>query len=235
MNLSPTRVRAVFYKELRDYRRNRSIVWAMALMSLMYFVVTILLILPQRATDPQFGGLFFLLFIPTMMPAAVAAATVVGEKEQGTLEPVLTTPIRSEEFLLGKALAVLAPALVISYGVIGLFLVCIALLAHPGVAAALLRSSGLPFVLLFIPLLAGWSIWVGIAISARSSDVRAAQQLGMVASVAPLVVIGLLSWAGVIQQAILVLAAALLLIDLLGWRIVSVIFDRERLVTGAKS
>ena len=160
---------------------------------------------------------------------------MVGETQQGTLEPVLTTPIRSEEFLLGKALAVLVPTLVISYGALGLFLVCIALLAHPGVATALLRSPGLLVVLLFVPLLAGWSIWVGIAISARSRDVRAAQQLGMVASLLPLVVIGLLSWAGVIQQAIVVVAAALLLIDLLGWRIVSTMFDRERLVTGVKS
>ena len=233
--MSPTRIRAIFHKELRDYRRNPSIVWGMGLMSLMYLVVTILLILPEPATDPQFGGLFFLLFIPTIMPAAVAASSVVGETQQGTLEPVLTTPIRSEEFLLGKALAVLVPTLVISYGASGLFLVCIALLAHPGVATALVRSSGLLVVLLFIPLLAGWSIWVGIAISARSRDVRAAQQLGMVASLLPLVVIGLLSWAGVIQQAIVVVAAALLLIDLLGWRIVSNMFDRERLVTGVKS
>jgi ABC-type uncharacterized transport system ATPase subunit len=32
--------------------------------------------------------------------------------------------------------------------------------------------------LLFTPLRAGWSVWVAIAISARSVDVRAAQQLG---------------------------------------------------------
>lgn len=35
---------------------------------------------------------------------------------------------------------------------------------------------------LFTPLLAVWSIWVGIAISARSSDIRVAQQLGVLAS-----------------------------------------------------
>jgi hypothetical protein len=35
--------------------------------------------------------------------------------------------------------------------------------------------------LLFTPLLAGWSIWVGIARSVRSSDVRVAQQLGVLA------------------------------------------------------
>ncbi|WP_280724781.1 ABC transporter permease subunit [Kitasatospora sp. MAA4] len=40
----------------------------------------------------------------------IAANSVVGEREQGTLEPVLTTPIRREELLIGKAVANLIPA-----------------------------------------------------------------------------------------------------------------------------
>lgn len=63
---------------------------------------------------------------------------------------------------------------------VGLLLIFTVLFAHAGVASAVLRSSGLLLVLLFTPLMAGWSIWVGIAISARSRDVRAAQQLAMV-------------------------------------------------------
>ena len=42
--------------------------------------------------------------------------------------------------------------------------------------------------MLFTPLLAGWSIWVGIAISTRASDVRVAQQLSLLASL-PLVIV----------------------------------------------
>jgi hypothetical protein len=37
-------------------------------------------------------------------------------------------------------------------------------------------------------LLAGWSIWVGIAVSARSSDVRAAQHLSVVANLPPVAI-----------------------------------------------
>ena len=78
---------------------------------------------------------------------------------------------------------------------------------------------------------------MGIAISARSSDVRVAQQLGTLASLPPLAVTALLSF-GVIQQSVALgvgLGALLLLVDVVGWRLVSVIFDRERLVTGTKS
>lgn len=88
----------------------------------------------------------------------------------------------------------------------------------------------------FTPLLAGWAIWAGMAASARSSDVRVAQQLGMLASLPPLVLTALMSL-GVIHATFAlatVLAVALLAIDLLGWRVVSWLFDRERLVTGGK-
>jgi hypothetical protein len=42
--------------------------------------------------------------------ATVAAYAIVGERQQGTLELVLTTPVRREEFLLAKALDALIPA-----------------------------------------------------------------------------------------------------------------------------
>ena len=47
---------------------------------------------------------------------------------------------------------------------------------------------------LFSPLLARWAIWVGIAISARSSDVRVAQQLGTLASLPPLAIVALIEY-----------------------------------------
>jgi hypothetical protein len=49
--------------------------------------------------------LLYILAIPVLVPAVLAAYSVVGERLQGTLEPVLGTPIRREELLLGKALA----------------------------------------------------------------------------------------------------------------------------------
>ena len=68
------------------------------------------------------------------------------------------------------------------------------LFAQPGVASALLRGPDLLAQLLFTPLLAGWSIWVGIAISTRSSDVRVAQQLGMLANLPSVAVTSLIAF-----------------------------------------
>jgi ABC-2 type transport system permease protein len=88
--------------------------------------------------------------------------------------------------------------------------------------------------LLFTLLLAGWAIWVGIAVSARSTDVRATRQLSVLGSVPPLVILALMALDVITVSTALALglAAALLAIDLLAWRVVAAMFDRERLVTG---
>ena len=167
----------------------------------------------------------------------LASYSVVGEREQGTLEPVLTTPIRREELLIGKGLAAFLPAIVVSYAVFGLFLAAAAAFAHPTIATAIFSGTHVLIQLLFTPLLAGWAIWVGIAVSTRASDVRVAQQLGTLASLPPLVVLVLISLNVITASTALaiVLAVALLAFDLLAWRVVAAMFDRERLVTGRRA
>ena len=112
--MSWTRIRAIFVKELRDYRRNRFIMVTMAITPVVFIVVPIvdIFVLPavhsSAALDQRIGlSLLYMLIIPAVVPATLAGFSVVGERAQETLEPVLTTPIRSEEFLLGKALAAL--------------------------------------------------------------------------------------------------------------------------------
>jgi ABC-type transport system involved in multi-copper enzyme maturation permease subunit len=238
MSMSGTRVQAIFLKELREYRRNRSIVVTMAVIPLIFILFPLieLIALPASAASGLLQGdpLAYLLGIPAIVPAVVAAYSVVGERQQDTLEPVLTTPIRREEFLLAKALAALVPSLAVAYVVYLFFLACVELFARPAVASAAIQGPELLAQLLFTPLLASWSIWIGIAISSRASEVRVAQQLGMLASLPSVVVTTLIAF-DVIHPTLALaigLAAVLLVLDGLGWRIVSGLFDRERLITG---
>ena len=241
MSTSTTRIRALYQKELREYRRNGSIVATMAAIPLIFAIFPLLevLALPASAASAFLNGdpLAILLGIPALVPSIVAGYAVVGERQQGTLEPVLTTPIRREEVLLAKALAALVPSLAVAYVVYAFFLACTKLFAQPAVASAVLQGPDLLVQLLFTPLLALFSIWVGIAISSRSSDVRVAQQLGALASL-PAIVVAYLVAFNVIHATLglaLGFAAALLVLDGIGWRIVSAAFDRERLVTGTRS
>ncbi len=238
MNLSGGRIGAIIRKELREYRRNRSIVSGMAILPLVFAIQPLVAI--TRMSASASGALahehvlLYMLGIPTLVPVFVAAYSVAGERQQGTLEPALTTPIRREEFLLGKAVAALIPSLAIAYGVFVLFAIGVELLAAPAVAGLVLQAPDLLVQILFTPLLAVWTIWVAIAISTRSSDVRVAQQLGIVASIPPVIVTILISFNVIEPTVALALGCALLLVvlDVAGWRVTSRLFDRERLVTG---
>ncbi len=242
MSFSWTRVGAIFHKELRDYRRNRFVVGTMAATPVLFIALPTIQLIAASATGKSVTlrvglSLLYLLVLPLFMPSVISAYSVVGEREQGTLEPVLTTPIRREEFLIAKALAAFAPTLVISYVVFGIFLVIAALFADPAIVSAIYARTYILVQLLFTPLLAGWAIWVGIAVSTRSTDVRAAQQLSVLGSAPPLIIIALMSL-NVITVSIALaigLAAALLAFDLLAWRVVAAMFDRERLVIGRRA
>ena len=240
MGMSTRRVRAIVRKELREYRRHGSVVAATAIFPLIFLIqpLWIVFLVPSAtaATLGQWNLLLYMLAIPVLVPPLLTAYAVAGERQQGSLEPVLTTPIPREEFLLGKALAALIPSVAIAYAVYAVFLGCVLLLAQPAVAAAVLQAPDIVAQVVLTPLLAGWSIWVGIAISARSSDVRVAQQLSLLANLPVVLVTSLIAF-DVIHPTLGLAAgcgAVLLIADAMGWRIVAPMFDRERLVTGTR-
>jgi ABC-2 type transport system permease protein len=241
MTFSWARVGAVLHKELRDYRRNRFVIGTMAAVPVLFIILPTIQLVAANTTDKAVSlriglSLLYMLVIPVTMPSVVCAYAVVGEREQGTLEPVLSTPVRREEFLIAKALAAFLPTLVIAYAVFGIFLAVAALFASPVIVSAIFTGPHVLVQLLFTPLLAGWAIWVGIAVSTRSTDVRVAQQLSVLGSVPPLVIVALMSLNVISESTALAigLAGALLAFDLLAWRVVAGMFDRERLVTGSR-
>lgn len=240
-----TRVRAVMGKEMRDYRRKRSIVATMAILPIVFLIepVVTIFLAPRSAaiSSPDtyvILPILYLLLIPSIMPSTLAAYTVVGEREQGTLEPLLTTPIRRQEFIVGKAAAVMIPTMVLSYSVYGLFLAAVALFAKSAISTAVFHQGPVLLALfLLAPLLAAWAIVVGMAVSVRATEVRVAQQLGTLASLPPVGLIILLA-VGVIHPTFgvaLIFGVVVLAIDVRALRIVSRMLDRERLVTGSKS
>jgi ABC-type transport system involved in multi-copper enzyme maturation permease subunit len=243
MNMSATRTGAVIRKELAEFRRNRFILTTAAVLPIVFLVSPTAQIVALKASSLSTvlerrveTALFLPLLIPVFVPSLLSAYAVVGEREQETLEPVLTTPISRVEFLLGKATAIFVPVIVISYLMFGIFVAITQFAAAPPVATAVLHAPQLPAGLVFIPLLAGWAIWVGLAISARATDTRVAQQLSILASLPPVAVTALMSFQ-VISPTFTVVAAlagGLLVIDGLACFAVAQVFDRERLITGTK-
>jgi ABC-type Na+ efflux pump permease subunit len=242
--MNTKRVGAVVRKEIREYRRNRLVIATMGLMPLIFVSVPLLIIFltPSSASVAQAKAAFgvvslMLLIVPVVIPPVIAAYAVVGEREQATLEPILTAPIRGSELLLGKAVAIFIPSLGIAYAIDLVVAIIIRIGAAQVVRSVAFHPSQLLAQLLFTPLLALWAIWVGIAFSTRSSDVRVAQQLATLASLPLLGLTSLVSFQ-IIKPSVplaILFGLGLLAIDIAAWRIVSQLFDSERLITGHRA
>lgn len=234
------RILAVWRKELREFRRNKFVVGSMIVLPLLFILTNIGNIVSIKAgTSTEVinrllggAGLTFFL-VPLILPSVIAGYAVVGEREQGTLEPVLSTPLRERELVLGKALAAIVPSVAIAYVLFIAYVVVISLFAIPQVTDLVRRSPQFLAVVLFTPLLSTFAIWVGLAISVRSNDVRVAQQLSALAMLPMLGLLALFTF-GVVTPSIavaLIGAAVLVVFDAGAWRVVSAMFDRERMLT----
>jgi ABC-type transport system involved in multi-copper enzyme maturation permease subunit len=240
MKVTKRRVGAILHKELRDLRRSGNVVYAMVVLPLVFLIQPVIQVFTIPSSDSSTlhneHTLIYMLAIPALVPAALAAYSIVGERVQGTLEPLLSTPLQQKELILGKALAVFLPSVAVAYGVFAVFIAIVEIFAAPGVAPAIVQTPDIVAQVVFTPLLVTWSIWVGMAISARSRDLRTAGQISIVASL-PTVAITTLIAFNVIPANLHVALAfgiGLLLLDRLGWRAASVLFDRERLITSTK-
>ena len=234
------RVEAVIRKELREYRRNKFVVGTMVVLPVLFLVIPIGQVLAVKPTMPPaavrgvIGGATLMLYlVPLILPATLSAYSVIGEREQGTLEPMLTTPLKPEDLLLGKALAALLPTVTIAYALYVAFLLFTRAAASPRVVDVVWQPAPVLIELLAAPLLAAFAIWTGIAISARSNDVRVAQQLSGLAMLPMLGLVSLIAFRVVEPTVALAvgIAVALAVVDVVGWRVVSAMFDRERLLT----
>jgi ABC-2 type transport system permease protein len=239
--LSRRRVWAITRKELREYRRNRSVLVAMTIFPFVFLaqpLISIFLAPPEASGAIRHTNeLLYLLGVPILVPATLAAYAVSGERQQGSLEPILTTPITREEFILGKAVAVISPSVIVAYIVYAVFLAAVALFAHPDVSAAILQGQDVVVQIVFTPLLAAAATWIGLAISTRTSDIRVAQQLSILGNL-PLIV-GAIALAfdvvHVTTGLLVVVGVVIAAFDLQAWRMVAPMFDRERLITGTHS
>ena len=188
---------------------------------------------PARSSSSS----LYMLVIPATVPSVISAYSVVGEREQGTLEPVLTTPIRREEFLLGKALAAFVPTLVIAYVVFGIFLA-----VRRAVRPSRDRFGDLQRARCAGPVAvhaaAGGLGDLGRDRHLRPGPPTCASPSSSACSAAspPLIIVALMSLICDLRvgRSRRRLAAALLAFDLLAWRVVAAMFDRERLIAGAR-
>ena len=177
--------------------------------------------------------LVLLLLVPIFVAMSVAAYGIVGEKVNRSLEPLLATPITTAELLLGKSLAAVIPGIALAWALFALLALGVALFAAPGVFGQVLNATALCIILLLCPLIGLLAFSVVIITSARSSDPRAAQQIGAVV-VVPLisVIAGQMSGFFLLTPLLAIAAAAVLaVIDFFVLKAGVALFQRETILT----
>jgi len=233
------RVAVVVRKEFLEYRRNRFILLTMAGMPVVILLILVAetFALPDHVPlaalrRPVGEALLFLQLIPVMLPTTIAAYAVIGEREQGTLEPILATPVADRELLAGKAIAAVVPAVAISWALFAVYVGLAQVFAPQLVVRQIWTPSQAVAMGLLAPALAAFAILVGIRISLRASDFRVAQQLAVLASLPLIGFVALVTFRALRPSAGLYLAAAATVtaMDAACWRLCLRRFSRERLL-----
>lgn len=180
----------------------------------------------------QFLVLFMLM--PLIIPTSIAAYSIVGEKTTRSLEPLLATPITTEELLIAKGLAAALPAVGASWLSFLVFALGAPLAgAGPRVMASLIGPTWLTAVLVIGPLLAVLSVNAAVMISSRVNDPRAAEQIaGALVLPVMLLIFGQIAGLFVINFALMVsVAAALVVVDIGAVYLGAQVFQRETILT----
>ena len=256
------RVRTVIDKEWAEIKRNKAIWWMMGLLPLLlvgmvlgtdYFIIQVdakgqdtdadempvpdqlKYLPPVEALLVQMNEqyMFYLFLIPMTLPVYIAAYSIVGEKQTRTLEPLLATPVTTEELLVAKAIAATVPAVLLTWLSFAVMLLGLRLIAPPSVFYYGSRPVWTLAMLILSPLLAFLSVLCGVIASSRINDPRTAQQVTGI-FVVPIIALSLVVLAGKIfvnVQMVLYAAGVTLLVDIAVLYLAVKVFQRETILT----
>jgi ABC-2 type transport system permease protein len=174
-----------------------------------------------------------LVLAPVAGSMAIAAASVVGEKQARTLEPLLATPITTFELLAAKVVGALLPSMALTVICFSCYVGLAAVVARPGVFWILLGPRSLAVAFVLGPLAALAALQLAVCVSSRTNDARSAQQIGALV-ILPLggVLVAQLTGSFTLTVPVtLSIAAGLLLFDALLMWVGIVLFDRESILT----
>ena len=227
------KVLVILRKEFRELRQQRILLFSILLPPLLFVVLPLLYLqlggngskvstlhvpslqgltlheVAQGLIGTLFSNIFILLSM--IVPSTIAAYSIIGEKNNHTLEPLLATPVQRWQLLAGKMLAALLPAVLVTWVSGGLFIAELAIVTDANVVSHVVTGGWLILFLAGTPLLGLIAVSVMTAISSRVNDTRTAQQLSIWA-VVPIAGIILGELSGQFELTVLVAVIASLIL-----------------------
>ena len=177
---------------------------------------------------------FFLVIGAAYVPLGIASYSIVGEKVEKSLEPLLATPLTDAEILLGKAISAVIPTLIAMYAAAAVFMVGIDEVTFGTLGYYYFPNWNIATLLLVLmPVAIVMSVLFSVIVSSRVNDVRSANSFG-VFILFPLLGIYLLSETSVITldvNSLLIISGVLLAIDVALFIVSTKTFRREEILT----
>ena len=174
----------------------------------------------------------YLLLIPVMIAITFATFSIIEEKQSRSLEPLLATPVRTDELFMGKALAGSIPALIITWICAGLSLIGIYYLGSANILSAVVTPSWFISVFLLVPAITMLSFLLGVIISSRVNDPRNAQNISLliILPVLALIAIQIVGVLLLTPWLFFIIAVIVGIVDVVVLRTVVRLFQRESII-----
>jgi ABC-2 type transport system permease protein len=190
----------ILRKELREILQQRALLFSLGVVPLFLVVLAGIVLYETQAsrlsvssggqidltsainTEVNVSDFFrmYLLVLPVFVPGIIAAYSIVGEKNNRTLEPVLATPIETWQLLMAKSLSAMIPAILATWISAGIFVAELAFFTVPGVLGQIISPAYLVLLLLTAPVLTLTPVALTVMASSRLNDPRAAAQVSTV-------------------------------------------------------
>ncbi len=229
-------------KELKVISRKRSIIfYTVGLPIFISIVFTVLLGSQTTSGIPTTLALgaesivYVFVVLATFLPSTIAAYSIVGEKVEKTLEPLLATPTSNGEILLGKSIAAFIPPIVSTWIGASIFMAATDyVLIAGGLGYYYFPNWNAGIMLLLLAPLAGiLSIEIAVVASSRVSDVRGANQIAGLILI-PFLAVFFAGAEGIFSFNILnllIFSVVLLIFDLVMFFVSKSTFNREEILT----
>jgi ABC-2 type transport system permease protein len=230
-------------KELKVIRRRRSIVFYTVLFPILASILFLLvvnndIITPSGIPSTYEQGLeslnYFYVVMAAVLPSSIAAYSIVGEKIEKSLEPLLATPTTDSEILLGKGIASFVLPIVSIWIGATIFMAGTDSMTHNLMSFYYYPNLDSAIILfLLAPLSAVLSIEVGVIVSSRVNDVRGANQISGLMWV-PFIAVFVASLEGAFSFStvpLLIIGVILFVFDVVFYYVSKSTFNREEILT----
>jgi len=227
-------------KDFKIFRKKKRILYALIILPLLLSIGLPFVFLGVKTTQTSeilvlLNALsFFYIILAYILPNTLSSYSIIGEKIEQSMEPLLSTPITDSELLLGKTIASFLPCILMVYLGAVIFMTLTDLTTYSNIGRIFFPNWNMAFILLIaVPLSSILSIQLNVIISSRVNDVRTANQLGLLLFV-PFIAVYILLETSILSLNVLnlfLISLILVILDVLLFYLSRIIFNRDEILT----